>query len=184
MIVAALRLEPSTSRSRSCPSDQRLPAPARLGATSPRNLCSGNGPLWQRMQVLVRSTTSARPRAASPAAPVSEAGMASPTTAYGRNACAPAVLPSATRTGIAYAIDLAKGLSRDRPEPVQRALRFLRPHLPRRLDRACLDLDLGELVALGLIYAGQREGVSRSHGVVAGARQPRRLGRLACQQAH
>ena len=52
MIVSALRREASTSLSRSCPSDQRLPEPERSGARSPWNFCSGNGPLWHRMQVL------------------------------------------------------------------------------------------------------------------------------------
>src|SRR5215475_9870665 len=145
MMVVALRREASTRRSRISPSLQRAPVPARLGATSPWNLCSGNGPLWQRMQVLVRSTTSARPRVASPGAPVSEAGMASPTTAYGRNPCAFAVLPSVTRTGIIVAASLTKRLSRESLEPAQRAFRFLRPYLARRLDRTRLHLDLGEL---------------------------------------
>src|SRR5689334_9156527 len=184
MMVAAFRRDASTKRSRISPSDQRLPVPARLGATSPWNLCSGNGPLWQRMQVLVRSTTSARPRAASPGVPVSEAGIAPPTTAYDRNACASAALPSATRTAITYAIGLTKGVPRDRLEPAHSALGFLRPYLAGRLDRACLDLDFGELVAFGLIDAGQRECISRSNRVVACAGQPRRLRRLPCQQAH
>src|SRR5262245_19545004 len=182
MMVAALRREAATRRSRISPSDQRRPVPARLGATSPWKRCSGNGPEWQRMQVLVRSTTSARPRVASPGAPVSDAGMASPATAYGRSACAPAVLPSARRAGITYAIGLTKGVPCDCLEPAQRALRFLRPYLAGRFDWACLDLDLGELVALGLIDAGQREGVSGGNRIVAGAGQPRRLRGFACKQ--
>jgi hypothetical protein len=40
MIVAALRLEASTNRSRNCPSDQRLPLPDRFGARSPWNASS------------------------------------------------------------------------------------------------------------------------------------------------
>src|SRR5262245_23556499 len=135
------------------------------------------------MQVLDRSTTSARPRAASPGAPVSDAGMASPTTAYGRSPCAPAVLPSATRTGITIAIGLTKRVPCDRLEPAQGAFRFLRPYLARRLDRAGLDLDLGELIASGLIDAGQRERIGGGDRVVAGAGQPRRLRWLSRKQA-
>src|SRR5690242_11163921 len=179
MMVAALRREASTRRSRISPSDQRRPVPARLGATSPWKRCSGNGPLWQRMQVLVRSTTSARPRVASPGAPVSDAGIASPTMVYGRSACALTVLPSARRAGITTAVGLTKRVSGDRLEPAQGALGFLRPHLARRFDRAGLDLHLGELVALRLVDAGQREGVSGGNRIVTGAGQPRRLRRFS-----
>src|SRR5262245_10448534 len=184
MMVAALRREAATRRSRISPSDQRRPVPARLGATSPWKRCSGNGPEWQRMQVLVRSTTSARPRVASAGAPVSDAGIASPTMAYGRSACALTLLLSATRTVITTASGLAKGVPRDRLEPAQGALRFLRPDFARCLDRARLDLDLGELVAFGLINAGQRERVSGRNRVVAGAGQPWRLRRFSREQVH
>ena len=73
--------------------------------------------------------------------------MASPTMAYGRNACASAAPTYATRTAITYAIGLTKCVPRDRLEPAHGALGFLRPYLAGRLDRACLDLDFGELVA-------------------------------------
>ena len=73
MIVSALKREASTSRSRNWLADHRVPLPVRSGARSPWNLVSGNGPEWQRMQVVARDPrTSARPRAASPGAPVSE----------------------------------------------------------------------------------------------------------------
>src|SRR5882757_6947504 len=128
MIVAALRCEASTSLSRNCPSDQRLPEPARLGARSPWNLVSGNGPLWQRMQVLVRSTTSARPRAASPGTPVSDSGMASPTTTYVRNPCAPAAGRRANVAATSHAqatrADLTKSFHRDCLEPGLRVVSF------------------------------------------------------------
>src|SRR5262249_24145539 len=117
--------------------------------------------------VLVRSTSSARPRVASPGAPVSDAEIASPTAAYGGSACARAVLPSATRTVITTAIGLTKCVPRDRLEPAQGALRLLRPDFARCFDRARLDLDLGELVAFGLINAGQRERVSGRNRIVA-----------------
>src|SRR6266481_4209033 len=78
MIVAGLiRLE-STIRRRSCPSDQRLPVPARSGARLPWKRSSGNGPLWQsRHRPSWRLVTMARPRGGSPLAPVSEAGIES-----------------------------------------------------------------------------------------------------------
>src|SRR6267142_2689638 len=173
MMVAALRRDASTSRSRSWPSDQRLPEPARLGARSPWNFCSGNGPLWQRMQVLERSTTSARPRATSPRVFESGSGIASPTTAYDRSVCAPAGQGSASNAAASHApiwtVDLAKGFHRHRPEPVFRAICFTLTHLARRVDRACRDLDLGELTVPGLIYARQRECVARCDRIVAGA---------------
>src|SRR5258705_13461623 len=76
MIVAGLiRLE-STIRRRSCPSDQRLPVPARSGARLPWKRSSGNGPLWQsRHRPSWRLVTIARPRAESPLAPVSDVGI-------------------------------------------------------------------------------------------------------------
>ena len=50
MIVSGLRRAASTRRSRSWPSDQRAPAPARLGARLPWKRSSGIGPLWQSRQ--------------------------------------------------------------------------------------------------------------------------------------
>src|SRR6266404_6686608 len=187
MIVAALRRLLSTNRSRSCPSDQRLPAPARFGARSPWNFCSGNGPLWQRMQVLVRSTTSARPRVASPRA-VSGSGMASPTIAYGRKACAPAgqgaSIAAVNHIAAIWITDLAKRIHRYRLEPVCCALGLALANLARRIDRARRVLDLGEQPVLGLIDAGLRERMARCDRIVAGPGQPRRIGRFARQHVH
>src|SRR5215211_2407128 len=92
MMVSGFTWAASTIRNRNCPSDQRAPAPFRSGARLPWNRSSGNGPLWHsRQSPTWRLTTMARPRAGSPPAPVSEAGMASPTTVYGRSAsCAEA----------------------------------------------------------------------------------------------
>src|SRR5260370_33204206 len=147
MIVAGLKLDASTSRSRSWLVDQRLPAPARLGARSPWNLVSGNGPLWQRMQVLLRSRTSARPRDASPGTPVSEAGMPSPTTAYGLSSFACAAwgrAQAAARYQARWIAGLAKAIHRDRLEPRFRIFRFARAQLARRIDGAgAAALDLG-----------------------------------------
>src|SRR5436190_6017082 len=183
MIVAALRLLASTSRNRNCPSDHRLPVPARLGARSPWNFCSGNGPLWQRMQVLERSTTSARPRVASPRAFVSGSGMASPTTVYGRNACAPAGSGTASSMPASHipiwCLDLAKRFHRNCPEPGLRSLRLALAHIARSIDRTRRALDLGELAVLRLIDAQQREGIAGCDGAVAGAAQPGRLRRFA-----
>jgi hypothetical protein len=45
MIVSALRRAPSAMRNRNCPSDQRDPAPASVGARSPWKRSSAIGPL-------------------------------------------------------------------------------------------------------------------------------------------
>src|ERR1700750_1791229 len=93
------------------------------------------------MHVLMRSTTSARPRAAFPGAPVSEAGIASPTTttlckdsagaAQGR-----ATIDAAIHSFVENIADLAKGIHRDRLEPGLRVLGFAPTNLARRIDRA------------------------------------------------
>jgi hypothetical protein len=109
------------------------------------------------MHVLVRSTTRARPRAAFPGAPVSEAGIASPTTitlckdsagaAQGR-----ATIDAAIHRFAENIADLAKGIHRDRLEPGLRVLGFALTNLARRIDRACdIAVDLGELAILRLI---------------------------------
>src|SRR3954470_3360035 len=187
MMVAALRRDASTSRSRSWPSDERVPEPGRSGARSPWNFCSGNGPLWQRMQVLERSTTSARPRAASPRAFVSGSRMASPTNVYGGKVCAPAGPDSVSRPASIipiWLLVLAKGFRRNRLEPGFRCLGLALAHFARSVDRTGRALDLGELAVLRLIDAGQRESIAGRDGVVAGATQPRSLGRLARQRSH
>src|SRR3977135_3316850 len=163
MIVAGLRRDPSTIRSRSWPADQRVPAPARLGARSPWNFSSGNGPLWQRMQVLKRLSTRARPRVASPGAPVSELAMASPTTTYGCKACATAVpgwASAATASHVPIWIaELAKGARRDGLVPGLCICCFARANVERRIDRAgAAAFDLVEQTVLRRVDAGQREG--------------------------
>src|SRR5215212_8942497 len=121
------------------------------------------------MQVLVRSSASARPRAASPGMPVSHCGIASPTTTYGRNPCSSAVDGmTSTVTSMAAAIniaDLTKGIHRDALVPGLRADRFSRTYFARRLERACgHTLALGEHALPGLIDARLREGVTgRDH---------------------
>src|SRR3954447_4942747 len=124
------------------------------------------------MQVLVRSSTSARPRAASPGMPVSDCGIASPTTTYARNPCSSAVdgRTSTDITSMAAPIniaDLAKGIHRDALVPGLRADRFSRAYFARRLQRACGDtLALGEHAIAGLIDARLREGViGRDHAI-------------------
>ena len=107
--------------------------------------------------MLVRSTTRARPRVAFPGAPVSEAGIASPTTttlckdsagaAQGR-----ATIDAATHRLAEKIADLAKGIHRDRLEPGLRVLRFTLTDLAWRIDRARdIAVDLGELALLRLI---------------------------------
>src|SRR5882762_9176709 len=83
MIVSGLRRAPSAMRSRSWPTDQRVPAPARLGDRVPWKRSSGIGPLWHsRQRPTLRLATIARPRAGSPFAPVSEAGIESLAKAF------------------------------------------------------------------------------------------------------
>src|SRR5882724_11875525 len=192
MMVVGLRREASTSRSRSWLIVERLPAPARLGARSPWNLVSGNGPLWQRMQVLVRSSTSARPRAASPGAPVSDSAMESPVMIYGRNSCAvteqgiASAAAATSQVAAMWIIDLAKGFHRDRFVPGLRLLGFTHPHLARRVERAgeAAAFNLGKNVVPRLIDAREREGIAGRDGVVTGAVQFRhrrcRAGDQAC----
>src|SRR4029079_3116597 len=149
----------------------------------------GNGPLWQRMQVLDRSTTSARPRAASPRAGVSGSGMAAPATVYGRRLWAPAGQGSASNTAASHIpaiwfVDLTKNIHRDLLEPVFRSFRLARPHVARRIDGAGRPLDFGELPVPGLIDARQRERIARCARIVAGAGQPWRLRRFARQHIH
>src|SRR4051812_25709266 len=102
------------------------------------------------MHVLARSSTSARPRAASPGIPVSDCGIASPTTTYGRKPCSSAVAgrTSIDITSMAAALniaDLAKGIHRDALVPGLRAGSLSRTYFARRVERACSDtLALGE----------------------------------------
>src|SRR5216684_8615650 len=127
------------------------------------------------MQVLVRSTTSARPRATSPGSPVSDWGIASPTIAYVRNAASLTAQGRAAATAARHApriwiAALAKGIHRDRLEPGLRIVSVAHPHLARRIDRAgAAGFDLGECAVTGLVGAGLREGVAGSDRAVAGA---------------
>src|SRR5437868_5197009 len=131
------------------------------------------------MQVLVRSSTTARPRAASPGMPVSDCGIASPTTTYGRNPCSSAVegKTSIDITSMAAAIniaDLAKGIHRDALVPGLRADRFSRTYFARGLERARGDtFALGEHAVAGLIHARLRESVIGRDHAVTGADQLR-----------
>src|SRR6516165_1987051 len=173
MMVVGSSLRASTSRRRSWLTLQRLPAPARLGARSPWNLVSGNGPEWQRMQVDVRSSTSARPRAGSPGAPVSEAGMPSPATLYDASACARAWPNRAQPTAIAQAIwwsDLAKGIRRQCCVPGLCVVGLLRAQLARRIEgTGCIAVDLGKDIVLRSIDTRERKGVVGRDDVVADA---------------
>src|SRR6267378_4992701 len=127
------------------------------------------------MQVLARSTTSARPRVTSPGSPVSDWGIASPTIAYVRNAASLAAQGRAAATAARHTpriwiAGLAKGIHRDRLEPGLRIVSVTRAKLARRIDRAgAAGFDLGEYAVPGLVGAGLREGVARGDRTVAGA---------------
>src|SRR5260221_14110436 len=82
MMVCGLTRAESTSRRRISASDRRA-AERRSGARLPWKRSSGNGPLWHsRQRPTCRLATIARPRAASPLAPVSEAGIESAARAF------------------------------------------------------------------------------------------------------
>src|SRR5712691_2802007 len=83
MMVWGFTLRESTIRCRIWPSENRAPTEVRSGARLPWNRSSGNGPLWHsRHSPTCRLATIARPRAGSPFAPVSEAGIESPAKAF------------------------------------------------------------------------------------------------------
>src|SRR5882762_4215463 len=82
MMLCGLTFVGSTIRCRISPSVSRAEF-LRSGARSPWNRSSGNGPLWhKRHRPTWRFATIARPRAASPLAPVSEAGIESAARAF------------------------------------------------------------------------------------------------------
>src|SRR5260221_7478873 len=82
MMLCGLTFVGSTIRCRIWPSVSRAEFP-RSGPRSPWNRSSGNGPLWHRRhRPTCRLATITRPRAASPLAPVSEAGIESPAKAF------------------------------------------------------------------------------------------------------
>src|SRR2546421_2166424 len=83
MMVCGFTFRESTIRCRSWSSEYRAPTEVRSGARSPWNRSSGNGPLWhKRHSPTCRLATIARPRAGSPFAPVSEAGIESAAKAF------------------------------------------------------------------------------------------------------
>src|SRR5262249_9737537 len=122
------------------------------------NVSAGKGPVWQRRQSPTwRLTTMLRPRSTSPLAPVSERGIASPTTVYGRS-CSSLRATSAQLASTAASAIAAKREQRrsaenfggDRLEPgiresgLKRARgvrRIERAHAPRAFD--LLDLTVG-----------------------------------------
>src|SRR5216683_2656285 len=82
MMVSGLTRPGSTILSRIWPSES-LAVLRRSGASLPWKRSSGNGPLWHsRHRPSCRLATIARPRAGSPLAPVSEAGIESPAKAF------------------------------------------------------------------------------------------------------
>src|SRR5437016_13375554 len=83
MMVCGFTFRESTIRCRIWPSEYRAPTEVKPGARLPWNRSSGNGPLWhKRHSPTCRLATIARPRAGSPFAPVSEAGIESPAKAF------------------------------------------------------------------------------------------------------
>src|ERR671913_159944 len=189
MIVSGLRRAPSTMRSRSCATDQRPPAPARLGASVPWKRSSAIGPLWQsRQSPTLRLATIARPRAASPGLSASGLGMASPTTVYGIAPCAPPLwaraLPAtdATRTAVSRPARTmsAEDLGRDGLEPARGVERFLAAEAAHRLERtvAAGAGDVGQHALVGAIDASDGDAVVGRDQAVASVDQDR-IDRLA-----
>src|SRR5256886_17681617 len=83
MLVCGFTFRESTIRCRIWPSEYRAPTEVKPGARLPWNRSSGNGPLWHnRHSPTCRLATIARPRAGSPFAPVSEAGIESTAKAF------------------------------------------------------------------------------------------------------
>src|SRR5580693_6585857 len=182
MMVCGLNLPASTMRSRSCPSLHRAPAPARSGAMVPWNLSSGNGPEWQsRQSPVLWLATMARPRAASPWLPVSDAGMASPTILY----CTRSAFAGAAKMASAAMAALAENLGRRGAEPGIGILGFLGAQRGRRIERAGVDrvVDFGVLAVHRVEFAGDRNGVAGCDDAVTIARHRRRLRRGAGEQA-
>src|SRR5215213_2198646 len=164
MIVSGLRRAPSTMRSLSWATDQRPPAPARLGARVPWKRSSGIGPLWQsRQRPTLRLATMARPRAASPGLSASGLGMASPTTVYGVGPCAePVPAMHTTRAAVRPArIMSAEDLGRDGLEPARGVERFLAAEAADHLQRAGAAGagNVGQHALVGTIDAGDGDAV-------------------------
>src|SRR6266404_3035295 len=186
MIVSELRRVGSTRRSLSWPGDQREPAPDNSGASVPWNFSSGNGPVWHRRQAPSRrSNTISRPRAGSPPVPVSDAGIASPTTAKGRNgrSSAIAATPAPARNTAASAAS-GEGFRRDRAEPGFRIAGLEGAKVGGRVDRAhsARTLDIGELAIDRMVDTGNRDPVIGCDEAVTGVDQLWRRWGLAAQQ--
>src|ERR1700755_470471 len=120
------------------------------------------------MQVVLRSSTSARPRVASPGALVSDSAMPSPTILVGASVSAFAAQgkASAANKQAIWQSALAKIIRRDFLEPSHRFVRLALTHLARRVDRAGgAAFDFGEDRVLWHIDAGKRKGISRGNRV-------------------
>src|SRR5260221_4711085 len=144
MMLCGLTFVGSTIRRRISPSENRAPTAVRSGARLPWNRSSGNGPLWhKRHRPTCRLATIARPRAGSPFAPVSEAGIESPAKAF----------PATNENAIAQASHQfnAVVLQRHRADalagrPVERVQHRRRRDADRRLSDAAPDRDAGSMV--------------------------------------
>src|SRR5258705_12491771 len=141
MIVCGFTFRESTIRCRIWLSEIRAPTEVRSGARLPWNRSSGNGPLWHsRHRPTCRLPTIARPRAGSPFAPVSEAGIESPAKAF----------PATNENAIAQASHQfnAVVLQRHRADalagrPVERVQHRRRRDADRRLADAAPDRAAG-----------------------------------------
>src|SRR5262245_278115 len=117
---------------------------------------SGNGPVRHMRQAPSRrSNTIARPLAGSPAAPVREAGIASPTTekAGGEPPAEGAQKPVAATSAV---LGSAEGFRRDCAEPSFRISRFEPPEGGWCIGRAqpAGTLDINELPVAWMVNAG------------------------------
>src|SRR5580704_5330256 len=182
MIVCGLNLPASTMRSRNCPSLHRAPAPPRSGAMVPWNLSSGNGPEWHnRHSPVLWLATIARPRAASPWLPVSDAGTASPTILYRTRSAFAGTAKMASAAKAA----LAENLGRRGAEPGIGFACFLGAQRRRRIERAGVDrvVGFGVFAVDRVEFAGDRNGVAGRDDAVAIARHRRGIRRGAGEQA-
>src|SRR5580658_8127741 len=183
MMVCGLNLPASTMRNRNCPSLHRAPAPARSGAMVPWNLSCGNGPeCHSRHSPVLWSATIARPRAASPWLPVSDAGMASPTILY----CTRSAFAGTAKMASAAKAALAENLGRRGAEPGIGILGVLGAQRGRRIKRAGVDrvVDFGVLAVHRVEFAGDRNGVAGRDDAVAIARHWGCLRRGAGEEAY
>src|SRR5258708_35039676 len=111
------------------------------------------------MQVFWRLMTIARPRCGSPGAPVSDAGMESPSTTVLRNSCPPARPGNARRATVNIrCTDLTKDFIGDRIEPGFRIARLARAEFARRIHGAgsARAFDVGKQAVLRPVTAGDR----------------------------